>query len=115
MSEDALNTFYWVCAYANRQWRLAQQVTSNPKDASFYKAMEIAMKKGGVLLILDDTVTYDSGTTGPATAFTRIWCGFEESMALEKKMKLDIAAVHDGRPETLTEGMTKYEEDHNDS
>ena len=77
---------YWVCAYANRQWELSKAVSENPEESSFYQAMRIAQqKKGGVLLVLDDVVHDDDGkiVSGPATAFTRVWCAFEESKAVD--------------------------------
>ena len=71
-------------AYANRQHGLAGAIGSaDPKDTSFFKAMQIAKGNGGgVLLILDDCIEHGGrGSTGPATPFTRIWCSFEETQA----------------------------------
>ncbi|CAE8637200.1 unnamed protein product, partial [Polarella glacialis] len=30
-------TFYWICAYANRQHALSEELNDNPKQTSFYK------------------------------------------------------------------------------
>ena len=41
-----------------------------------------------------------------ATPFRRIWCCFEQAMVvLGKKLLLDFATVHDGKPQLLTEGL----------
>jgi len=92
-SED---TAFWVCAYANRQHSLNEELVLNPMETSFYRAMKLSE---GVLLILD----------GEATAFTRIWCAFEESVALTDKnraspMLLDIATRSTGQVAILTDG-----------
>ncbi|CAE8656289.1 unnamed protein product, partial [Polarella glacialis] len=64
-------TYYWVCAYANRQHALSEEISNDPKETSFYKSMCLA---DGVLLVLENV--------GPATPFTRAWCAYELFMAL---------------------------------
>lgn len=87
---------YWVCAYANRQWDIASGgISADPKDTSFYKAMGIAKKKGGTLVLLDEE----------AKAFTRIWCAFEESITLDEGLKLDIATVYNHGAHVITDGF----------
>ncbi|CAE8667697.1 unnamed protein product, partial [Polarella glacialis] len=49
------STLYWVCAYANRQHSLDAEISSDPKQTSFYK---------------------------PSHAFSRVWCAYELFMAL---------------------------------
>ena len=61
---------YWVCAYANNQHVLEDAISENPRKTSFYKAMQQCY---GVLLVLDSN----------ATPFSRIWCCFEESIAVQ--------------------------------
>ena len=63
------STAYWVCAYANNQHALHEEISTNPRKTSFYKAMSLCV---GVLLILDHH----------ATPFQRIWCCFEESIVV---------------------------------
>ena len=58
---------YWVCAYANNQHALQEEINANPRKTSFYQAMSSCV---GVVLILDHD----------ATPFQRIWCCFEESI-----------------------------------
>lgn len=93
---------YWVCAYANRQWSLGQELTMDPRQTSFFKAMQLSI---GVLLILDSA----------ATPFSRIWCAFEEAIALtqsegrEKMLLLDIATTKNGYTFLLTDGLTQAE------
>jgi len=91
------NTAVWVCAYANNQHELGTDLVANPEKTSFFRAMRISI---GVLLILDDL----------ATPFQRIWCCFEESVAVtdtqrSATMLLDIAIVHDGCAHVITDGV----------
>lgn len=72
---------YWVCAYANRQHELDQEIgLPDLRDTSFYKAMQEA---DGVVLILD----------AEAMPFQRMWCSFEIYKAITTEKKLDVAAV----------------------
>ena len=32
------NTYYWICAYANRQHALSQELSDDPRQTSFYRA-----------------------------------------------------------------------------
>lgn len=106
--------FYWVCAYANRQHSLAQEVTADPRETSFYKALQWARVNGGVLAVLDEQTEH----TGPATAFTRIWCVFEEAVAMgivagdddeAERMLLDIGISHAGDSKFITDGLVAAE------
>ncbi|CAL1159311.1 unnamed protein product, partial [Cladocopium goreaui] len=48
--ELSSSTFYWVCAYANNQHCVEEDIKSNPRSTSFYRAMQMSE---GVLLVLD--------------------------------------------------------------
>ncbi|CAE7540757.1 FBL4 [Symbiodinium pilosum] len=94
---------YWICAYANRQHSLHEELVTDPSETSFYKAMRLSK---GVLIILDEL--------GPATPFTRIWCAFEAYVALvdrpqEEVMLLDISCYHDKTTYILTDGLAANE------
>lgn len=98
-------TPFWVCAYANRQHCLQEEITPDPRESSFYKAMVTAGFR--VLLVLDSKSKYG----GPATALTRVWCAFEETMCLEQAgPPLDIATCASRGVELLTKGLTCDEE-----
>ena len=74
----------------------------DPKQTPFFKAMQLCE---GVLVILDKE----------ATPFKRIWCCFEQAtVAQGKKLLLDIATVHNGEPELLTDGFA-YECDESEA
>ena len=74
----------------------------DPKQTPFFKAMQLCE---GVLVILDKD----------ATPFQRIWCCFEQAtVAQGKKLLLDIATVHDGEPELLTDGFAYANPDPDD-
>eukprot|EP00928_Gymnodinium_smaydae_P012191 TRINITY_DN14433_c0_g1_i1.p1 TRINITY_DN14433_c0_g1~~TRINITY_DN14433_c0_g1_i1.p1 ORF type:complete len:1047 (+),score=112.79 TRINITY_DN14433_c0_g1_i1:71-3142(+) len=98
---------YWICSYANNQHELGSDVSSNPLNSSFYRAMQICV---GVLLILDKK----------CTPFQRIWCCFEEFMALTtrnrlgEKMHLEIASVPRRTPVVLTDGLSAVDLKMND-
>jgi len=72
---------YWVCAYANNQWQLGEDVTADPAQSSFRKAMKIA----------DGTVqVIDAG----AVCYTRVWCSYEVFVSLTDEPKLyDVTTV----------------------
>jgi len=100
-----LNTAFWVCAYANNQHHLEADVGENPRRSSFYRAMQ---RCEGVVLLLDDQ----------ATPFMRIWCCFEEAIAVEKrnaterrhKLLLDVCATDiDGVAHVITDGLAGIE------
>lgn len=61
---------YWVCAYANRQWNLGADVTEDPSQTSFHKAIR---RSKGTVAILDSAGIY----------WSRIWCDYEVYVALE--------------------------------
>jgi hypothetical protein len=70
-----------VCGYANNQHLLTEEITEDPMDSSFYRAMSSAT---GVLLVLDQH----------AQPFTRIWCSFELYKTISDEDKqLDIMTV----------------------
>ncbi|CAK9038019.1 unnamed protein product [Durusdinium trenchii] len=41
---------YWVCAYANNQHRVDEEIPEDPRESAFFRAMKVS---DGVLLILD--------------------------------------------------------------
>ena len=47
-------TAYWVCAYANNQHQLENEICNNPRKTSFYRAIQLC---AGVLLVLDENAT----------------------------------------------------------
>ena len=55
---------------ANNQHDLGSDVTKDPKNSSFFRAMALA--RGTVSIVDRNAVTY-----------SRIWCGFEVSMSLQ--------------------------------
>eukprot|EP00971_Amphidinium_carterae_P274648 5450130-Amphidinium_carterae.1 len=48
------STAYWICAFANCQHDLASELSDDPENSSFRKAMTLAT---GVLLVLDSDAT----------------------------------------------------------
>jgi len=98
--EPHVTSTYWVCAFANNQNELGFDVTADPTQSSFFKALRIC---GGVLLVLEH-----GQQASPATALRRIWCCFEEAVVLlghVGEKRLDIAAVKQGKAELLTDGL----------
>lgn len=79
------NAAYWVCAYANNQHELGKELGNDPMASSFLKAMA---RSAGVLLILDKD----------CTAFTRVWCCFEEGVVtLAARNKLKTSGIQGER------------------
>ena len=80
--ELSSSTFYWVCAYANNQHCVEEDIKSNPRSTSFYKAMQMSE---GVLLVLDSA----------GTPFERIWCCFEEAIAAALESLAGARKLHE--------------------
>jgi len=99
------DTPIWVCAYANNQHSLKEDITVDPRDSGFAKAMEVS--KGRTITILDKD----------GVVFTRVWCVFELYMTLvaERAVEGDEAdeglwAVYTAHPHTYTPYYGKEEE-----
>lgn len=73
---------YWICAYANNQHDVGGDVTADPSESSFVKAIELA--EGRVLSIVDD-----AGVT-----YTRIWCCLEIHLGLKGTYEIYTAKRH---------------------
>lgn len=89
---------YWICAYANRQNALDSELSENPLESSFLRALEVSK---GVLLHLDSQ----------ATPFRRIWCCFELYMisAQKREKTLDIVTMNLHEPKLLADGCLPAE------
>lgn len=85
------NDTYWVCGYAIRQHEINTDVTDDPEDSAFRRAMNVA---GGLLLVLDKD----------ATPFDRIWCDYElfKTVVAEPPKLLDIVTMR-GKPRLLSQ------------
>lgn len=66
----SLDSPIWICAFANNQYDLENEITDDPSETGFAKAMSIADFR--TISILDEK----------GTVFTRLWCGYEINMAL---------------------------------
>jgi len=93
---------YWVCAYANNQWKLDGEIQKDPSQTSFRKAM--ALSDGTVSIVDQRAVTY-----------SRIWCSYEVATTLESTgQKLyDISTVlpDSDRAVVLTDGLSAVDEE----
>lgn len=99
---------YWICAYACRQHTNEAEVFEKIETSAFYKAMQATRFR--VLLVVDRQ----------ATAFSRMWCGLEETALLDqKRTDMDIASysVYPGQPRAhiLTHGLTEDEKELEDA
>jgi len=80
MSAD---TPVWVCAYANNQWALGEDIPDDPNQLGFTRAMEVAV--GRTITILDKD----------GIVFSRIWCAFELFLTFKgTKTKNGLWAVY---------------------
>ncbi|GFH50363.1 hypothetical protein CTEN210_06839 [Chaetoceros tenuissimus] len=82
MTED---TPIWICAFANNQHDLQSEITSNPADSAFAKAMNIANFR--VISILDVK----------NQVYSRLWCMYELylTLILSKQKGMDgVLAVY---------------------
>ena len=63
-------TPYWTCAYANEQHNLEGELTANPSETSFYKALMLPCCDG-MLQIMN--LASKDGKVKEAVVFERIW------------------------------------------
>jgi len=97
---------YWIGAFSNRQHSLTDDVTSNPRESCYYRAMAAAGFK--VLLCLDR----EAESTGPATALHRAWCDYEVMMCLnEPRAALDVVMCNSHKAVLVTTGLTEEEKE----
>ena len=98
---------YWICAYANNQHNLADEIGENPRESAFYFALQECR---GIILVLDED----------ATPFRRAWCIFEESIAIDQqqasgeteRLLLDVGASDaSGLAHLITDGLAGQEMD----
>jgi hypothetical protein len=91
---------YWVCAYANNQWKLDDEIGGSLEESSFRKAMKLSF---GTVTVLDE-----GGVT-----FSRIWCGYEifTSLAGDKHKTYDVYTCPKGGAVGLVEGLSAGDKD----
>jgi len=92
---------YWVCAYANNQWQLNDELGRTPSTSSFRRALDVSH---GTLSILDNS----------ATVYTRIWCDYEVFVTLDKSTwtthLYDIYTWQKGEALGLTDGVAQIDQ-----
>eukprot|EP00438_Fugacium_kawagutii_P032914 Skav221779 [mRNA] locus=scaffold2426:275619:277445:+ [translate_table: standard] len=92
---------YWVCAYANNQWQLGDELGADPRNSSFRRALDVSV---GTLSILDDC----------ATVYSRIWCDYEVYVTLNKGTwtthLYDIYTWQQGEVVGLTDGVAPIDQ-----
>lgn len=86
-----LDTPIWICAHSNNQHELSADITEDPKESGFTRAMNVA--EGRTITILDEG----------GIVFSRIWCAYELYLTLvneranegsAKKAKEGVWAVY---------------------
>ena len=92
---------YWVCAYANNQWRLSEEIAaSSLEQTSFYRALRLSI---GALSILDKD----------GQCYQRVWCGYEIYVALTQieGLKYEVyttsSKIGNGKLEEYAVGITQ--------
>mmetsp|Transcript_90594 Transcript_90594/g.207310 ORF Transcript_90594/g.207310 Transcript_90594/m.207310 type:complete len:627 (+) Transcript_90594:79-1959(+) len=81
---------YWVCAYANSQTHIADELgEGGPLESPFFKALQRAE---GAVLVVDAT----------STVTTRMWCGFENVVINRQGKDLAVATAAGGCGHVLT-------------
>ena len=96
MPNEKLDSTYWVCAYANNQWRLDDAISDDPGKTSFHRALTLSQ---GTVAVLDRA----------GVIFTRIWCCYEAHVSLANAKPgylFDVyTSLGSGRGVGLTDGM----------
>ena len=107
---DLKSTAYWICAYAHNLWALNESLALDPADTAFHRSLELAQ---GMVSVIDRN----------AIAFSRIWCCYEMSLALdfddryddedigEDSFKVDIyTCLPHGGAAGITDGLAPCDE-----
>ena len=101
----AKDTAYWVCAYANDQHALSEEVSDDPMQSSFCRAM-MGDWCIGVLLVLNSATENHRA----AMPFERVWCAFEAYICLtlprRSDLVLDVGTVVEGDAQILSADVT---------
>jgi len=99
----AATTYYWICAYGNNQWELADAIPDAITETAFFKALSLPSVKG-VVAIVDPR----------GVMFTRKWCVYEMFIALVSFSHLlfDAYTVRedDGKVVGLCDGLAAVDE-----
>jgi len=85
---------YWICAFANNQHNLEQELTSNPTESPFFRAMQLS---AGTVSIVDTKME----------CFSRIWCGFEVTAAIRDMSSTDRHCGYDDLYDAYTIDRSK--------
>jgi len=97
-----VDTPVWVCVYANNQWNLGDNITVDPRDSGFTKALQVA--QGRTITILGEE----------SFVFTRICCIYELYLTLvdgqREEEQADVWAVYTLQPHTYKANHTNIEE-----
>eukprot|EP00927_Polykrikos_kofoidii_P046428 TRINITY_DN4067_c0_g1_i4.p1 TRINITY_DN4067_c0_g1~~TRINITY_DN4067_c0_g1_i4.p1 ORF type:complete len:948 (-),score=143.90 TRINITY_DN4067_c0_g1_i4:61-2904(-) len=72
---------FWICAYANNQHDLTAEVTDDPEQSSFRRALQ---KCKGTVMVLDEQ----------ATTFSRAWCTYETAITLRDQKFVDLVTFN---------------------
>lgn len=90
INQDGDEARVWVCAYANRQWSLDDDVTDDPRKTSFHQAMRLCF---GTVAIIDRK---------RAVYFSRVWPCYEIFVAL-------TIEEHERHTDARTHGRYTYD------
>ncbi|CAL1141938.1 unnamed protein product [Cladocopium goreaui] len=74
-----IDAAYWICSFANNQWRIEAELGSDPMESAFALALTAGIK--GVAMVMDPE----------AQPLTRVWCLFE--FFLSSRQHLDLVFV----------------------
>ncbi|CAK8992179.1 unnamed protein product [Durusdinium trenchii] len=83
-----MDTSYWICSFANNQWKIKEDLGSTIMESAFARALTGGVK--GTVMVLDHEVQ----------PLTRVWCLFEFLLSsrenLEPVFSTDVGVVGDG-------------------
>ncbi|CAK9029176.1 unnamed protein product [Durusdinium trenchii] len=83
-----MDTSYWICSFANNQWKIKEDLGSTIMESAFARALTGGVK--GTVMVLDHEVQ----------PLTRVWCLFEFLLSSRENLELvfstDVGVVGDG-------------------
>lgn len=96
---------YWIMACAVRPHSVTDDIDEDITQTCFYKALVAAEFQS--LLVLDKRAEH----SGPATVFSRAWCGYEALMTLDTVMpRTDVVACQGNKVLCVTYDLTDEEQ-----
>merc|ERR1740117_585722 len=90
--------YFWICAYANNQHRVDQEIGGKVSESSF--ALAMALARGTVSVVDEEGIT-----------FSRIWCVYELFVSVVKPRKDYTYDLYTALEHTANDSSTGWKDE----